>query len=80
MFDTGMYAQSIMLAAEEQGLSTIPAITLALFPDVIRRELDISDDLKIVIGIAIGYADKDNRINDFKSARKTVNETVRYFE
>lgn len=80
MFDTGAYAQSIMLAAHEQGLSTIPAITLVLYPDVIRQELNISDDLRITIAIAVGYADKDNKINNFKSSRKSLKETVRFFD
>lgn len=78
MYDVGAYAQSIMLTAQEQGLSTIPAITLVLYPDVLRKELDISEDLKITIGIAIGYEDKDNKINSFKSSRKSVKETVRF--
>ncbi|HML36279.1 MAG TPA: nitroreductase [Bacillota bacterium] len=80
MYDVGAYAQSIMLAAQEQGLSTIPAITLVLYPDVIRREMNIPKDLKITIGIAIGYADEDNKINDFKSGRKPLKETVRFLD
>ena len=41
LYDIGAFSQSIMLAAVEQGLSTIPAITLMLYPDVLRRELKI---------------------------------------
>jgi len=80
LYDIGAYAQSIMLAAVEQGLATIPAITLVAFPDVLRSELKIPDNLKITIGIAIGYADKENTINKFISARKSVAETVHYYE
>lgn len=80
LFDIGAYSQNIMLAALELGLSTIPAITLVLYPDVLRQELKIPDNLKITIGIAIGYADKDNKINNFKSSRKPVNETVNFCE
>lgn len=80
LYDIGAYSQSIMLAAVEHGLATIPAITLTLFPDVLRSELDIPDNLKITIGIAIGYADTDHGINRFVSDRKTLAETVRYFD
>jgi nitroreductase len=80
LYDIGAYSQSFMLAALEQGLSTIPAITLTLYPDILRRELKIPDNLKITIGIAVGYADKENYINKFVSSRNPLDETVRFFE
>jgi nitroreductase len=80
LYDIGAYSQTFMLAALEHGFSTIPAITLTLYPDVLRRELKIPDNLKITIGIAVGYADKGNGINNFVSARKPLDETIRFFE
>ena len=78
LYDVGAYSQSLMLAAAEQGLATIPAITLTFFPDVVHRELKIPENLKITIGIAIGYVDDNHDINKFVSERKTLDETVRY--
>ncbi len=80
LYDIGAYAQSVMLAAVEHGLSTIPAITLMHYPDVLRRALKIPDNLKLTIGIAIGYADTCNKINNFESARAPIDETVRFFD
>jgi nitroreductase len=80
LYDIGAYSQTFMLAALEQGLSTIPAITLTLYPDVLRREMKIPDNLKITIGIAIGYVDRENKINSFVSVREPLGETVRFFE
>ena len=80
LYDIGAYAQSLMLAAIEQGLAAIPAITLVLYPDVLRRELGIPDNLKITIGIAVGYADKENRINNFVSGRSSLRETVHFHD
>jgi len=80
LYDIGAYSQSLMLAAVHHGLATIPAITLMLFPDVLRRELKIPDNLKLTIGIAIGYADKGHGINNFVSERSPFNETVRILE
>jgi nitroreductase len=80
LYDIGAYSQSLMLAALEHGLATIPAITLMLYPDVLRRELLIPDNLKLTIGIAIGYADRDNPINNFVSARSPLSETVRFLD
>ena len=80
LYDIGAYSLSVMLAAAEQGLATIPAITLMSYPDVLRRELQIPDSLKLTIGIAIGYPDEGHGINRFVSGRKTLAETVRYLE
>lgn len=80
LYDIGAYSQSVMLAATEQGLATIPAINMVLFPDVLRRELQIPDNLKLTIGIAIGYADQAHAINNFVSDRSLLDETVHYFD
>ena len=79
LYDIGAYSQSVMLAAVDKGLATIPAITLMHYPDVLRREMNIPDHLKLTIGIAIGYADKEHGINKFVSDRNPLNETVHFF-
>lgn len=77
IFDIGMLAQSIMLAATERGLGTIPAYNLAVYPDILRAELDIPDDLAIVIGIAVGFEDDSHPQNRFRSERRPAAEVVR---
>jgi nitroreductase len=80
MYDVGAYTQSVMLAAVEKGLGTIPAINIVLYPDILRKELGIADSQKIVIGIAIGYVDHENAINRLHTSRSPLSETVRYIE
>ncbi|MDR2354740.1 MAG: nitroreductase [Clostridiales Family XIII bacterium] len=80
LYDLGAYAQCLMLAALEKGLGAIPAITLVLYPDVLRRELRIPDALKVVIGIAIGYIDKRHDINKFVSGRIPFAETTHFLD
>ena len=80
LYDIGAYTQSIMLAAVEHGLDTIPAINVVIYPEVLRREMSIPEHLKVAIGIAIGYTDKSNTINNFNSARSPLAETVRFFD
>ena len=79
LYDIGAYAQSLMLTAAHCGLGTMPAITLTFFPDILHRELEIPSDLKVTIGIAIGYPDTQNDINKFVSARDPVDKVVRIF-
>ena len=79
LYDIGLYSQSIMLLATEHGLGTMPAVTLAQYPEVLRKELNIPENLKLTIGIAIGYIDGENPINSFRSSRVSIDETVRFF-
>ena len=78
LYDIGAYSQSLMLAATEFGLGTIPAITLTHFPEVLHRELGIPDNLKVTIGIAMGYVDTEHKINNFVSSRSPLDETVHF--
>jgi nitroreductase len=72
VYDIGAYSQSFMLSALENGLGTIPAITLVSYPEVLRKELNIPGNLQIIIGIAVGYPDEENAINNFRSARSPI--------
>ena len=78
LYDVGAYSQSIMLAAIEHGLGTIPAIQVVNYPDILHRELNIPANLKVAIGIAIGYTDDSHGINNFHSSRSPLSETVRF--
>ena len=78
MFDLGALAQSIMLAAEERGLGSIPAVMLAAFPEHVRAELLVPDHLAIVIGIALGHTLPDHPLNKFRSARRPVEDVVTF--
>jgi nitroreductase len=78
IFDLGLFAQSLMLAAQHYEVSSAPAVTLAAHPDLIRAELKIPDDLLIIIGIALGYADDPNPQNKYRSTRRTVRDAVTF--
>jgi len=77
MFDMGSLAQSIMLAAQQYGVSSAIAFMFASYPDLIRTELDIPDDLAILIGIALGYADADYLRDRQRSSRRPLKDVVR---
>ncbi len=80
IYDIGAYSQSLMLSALSNGLGTIPAVTLVNYPEVLRTELKLPDNLQIIIGIAIGYVDDNNAINKFRSARSPIEENVTFCE
>ena len=78
IFDLGLCAQSLMLAAQHYGVGSAPAVTLVAHPDLIRAELKVPDELLIVIGIALGYADTHHPQNKYRSPRRTIQEAVTF--
>lgn len=65
----GMFLQTIMLAARARGLHTCAEASIANYPDIVRRELGISEDWIVICGMALGYADPDAVINTFQPPR-----------
>ena len=78
VLDLGGIEMSIMLAAKDHGVDSIPAYTTIMYPDVLRKYMKISDKEDIVIGVALGYEEKDP-INDHRSAKKTLEEVCHFF-
>lgn len=76
MFDLGSLSQSIMLAAQEYGIDSAPAVNLVAYSKIIRKAIEIPDELRIVIGIALGYKDNDSPQNTFISSRRPLDEVV----
>jgi nitroreductase len=78
IFDLGAICQSICLAAQDQGVESAIAINLVVYPDLLRAELGIPDNLLIVIGVALGYADPADPEDAFRSNRRPLNDAVRF--
>jgi nitroreductase len=53
----GMFLQTLLLALTERGIGSCVQVSIALYPEVLRRQLDIPDDLTPLCGLSIGYAD-----------------------
>ncbi len=77
LFDLGSISQSIMLLACEYGLGTAVAVQLASYPDLVRQELGVPENLAVCIGIAIGHIDSATPQNTFRTTRRPVDEIVR---
>lgn len=71
-FDYGMFVQSVMLAAREEGLHTCPQAAWAPFHRVIRRHLAVPEQCTLICGLAIGYADPSAPVNAFRPEREPV--------
>ena len=80
VFDAGLFAQSITLAAHSFGLGTCLQAQLAAYPDTVREILGIPNNKLLVIGIAIGYPDLQAPINTYQSTRISLDEFAKWYE
>lgn len=77
--DYGMFLQSLMLAAQEQGLATCPQAAFADYPKQTKTLLNYGDDVTLLGGMALGYEDKDAAVNSYRTAREAVPVFSRFF-
>ncbi|MCV7279776.1 nitroreductase [Mycolicibacterium flavescens] len=68
----GMFLQTLLLAPTERGLATCVQVSVAHFPDVLRDGLEIPDELRVLCGLGIGYADPDFPTNHLRIPRNPV--------
>lgn len=78
VLDLGGIEMSIMLAAKDHGVDSIPAYMSIMYPDVLRKHLKISDKEDIVIGIALGYEEKC-QLNDGRAPKLTLEEACHFY-
>lgn len=70
--DTGMFMQSIMLAAKAHGLDTCAQGAWNTYWSVTRRILNVPEDEYIIAGMSLGYADETAPVNSLVSEREPL--------
>ena len=70
---------SIMLSAKAHGIDSVAAYEAIIYPDILRKHMKIPDDEDIVIGIALGYEDKDSILNKYKSTKLSLDEACHFY-
>jgi nitroreductase len=72
LLDIGALMQSICLTALHFGLGTCIEDQGTMYPDVLRKYAHIPESKRIVIAIAIGYADWDFPANKLETEREPI--------
>lgn len=74
--DVGMWAQTLMLTMVAYGLHSCPMGTMRNYPDLVREAFAITDDTKILFGIAFGYEDLSVPANKTETSRDDISANV----
>lgn len=72
VFDSGIMAQTICLAALAHGLGACPTRRVVNWPDMLRETLGLPESKLFVLGIAIGYPDHKALVNNFPRHREPL--------
>jgi nitroreductase len=76
----GMFLQTLLLALTERGLGTCVQVSIAEYPEVLRAQLGIPDELTILCGLAIGYPDPAFSGNSLEVPRNPVETNVVFLD
>ncbi len=74
--DVGMYAQTLMLSLANAGIGSCPQTSISCFPDLVREELGIESQFKLLMGLSFGYIDQSNAANNFRTERAALEDTT----
>jgi nitroreductase len=78
--DMGLFIENVMLAARAHGLETCPQASLAEYPDIVRGILNVPATRALVCGMALGYADVNAPVNNYRTEREPVSAFTTWHE
>jgi nitroreductase len=78
IFDMGLFAQSIILAAHAFGVESCLQAAITQYPDAARDFLGIPKTKQLLLGISMGYPDNDAKLNSYHSTRSALDEFVKW--
>lgn len=77
--DIGIYLQTIMLLAREEGLHTAPQGAWRAYPQTVKKHTNHPDEQQILVGMSIGYGNADAPVNDLYADRAELDELVKFY-
>lgn len=78
--DCGGYVANFLLAAQANGVATVAQASLAMYPEVLREQLGIGADRRVVCAISFGYADAAHPANSYRTSRADLDATARWVD
>ncbi|OZI33762.1 nitroreductase [Bordetella genomosp. 5] len=78
--DCGAYVADFLLAAQALGVATVPQASLAMYPELLREQLDLPATHKVVCAISFGFEDETHPANQYRTHRAELGELVSWRE
>jgi nitroreductase len=72
----GMFLQTLVLALTARGLGTCVQVSIAGYPETVREQLGIGEQMRVLCGLAIGYPDPDFPGNALRVGRNPIQDNV----
>jgi nitroreductase len=80
LLDFGGFMQNIMVGARARGLDTCPQAAWNGFAKIIMPHIGAGANEMLVCGMALGYADKSDIVNTFRTPRVPVAEFTKWLD
>lgn len=76
LFDLGLFAQSLMLAARALGVGTVPQAFATDYAAETKEYLGIPAGKRLVLGLSVGYPDMESPTNALRTDRSPIEDFV----
>lgn len=76
----GLFLQTLLLGLTARGLGTCVQVSIAGYPETIREQLGIGEEMRILCGLAVGYPDPEFPGNALRVPRNPLGDNVVFIE
>jgi nitroreductase len=76
--DLGIYAQTLSLILFENGISSCMQGALGQFPEPVKKTLNLPEDRGVLFGMSFGYADESSPVNNTRTEREDISNSVSF--
>ncbi len=80
LLDAGMFLQNLMLAARAHGLESCPQGAWLDYHSLVMPLIGAGEDELLLCGLALGHADPQARVNEFRTPRVPVESFTRWLD
>lgn len=78
--DCGAYLACLLLAAESHGIAGVAQAAIAGCAPFVREFFDLPDNRIVLLGLSLGYADKEHPANGFRAQRAAITDVAHWME
>lgn len=79
VFDMGLFAQNLTLAALAFGVESCLQASVTIYAREIKKFLEVSENMKLMICISLGYPDNEAKLNTYRAVKQTPDEFTKWY-